>query len=148
MLTIHKIDKHNSISELQINQYSDFLYQHLEHYGDEKEDIIKAIHYAMGINDKPGGFILYATDEQEKIVGIAVLLDTLMHGFIPEHILVYLAIDSSVRGQGLGSQLLDGVKAEAKGSIALHVDKDNPAQNLYERKGFEKKYIEMRLTRD
>lgn len=147
MLTIHKIDKNNAITDLQINQYSDFLYQHLEHYGDEKEDVIKAIHYALGLNDKPGGFILYATDQQDTIVGVAVLLDTLMGGFIPEHILVYLAIDASVRGQGLGGQLLDRVKAEAKGSIALHVDRDNPAQNLYERKGFEKKYIEMRLTR-
>lgn len=147
MLTIHKIDKNNTITDSQINQYSDFLYQHLEHYGDEKEDIIKAIHYALGVDDKPGGFILYATDEQNTIVGVAVLLDTLMGGFIPEHILVYLAIDASVRGQGLGGQLLDRVKSEAKGSIALHVDKDNPAQNLYERKGFEKKYIEMRFTR-
>lgn len=147
MLTIHKIDNQNTITEAQINQYCDFLYQHLEQYGDKKQDIIKALHYALAIDNKPGGFILCAKDEQQNIVGITVLLDTLMDGFIPEHILVYIAIDASVRGQGLGGQLLDRVKTEAKGSIALHVDKDNPAQNLYERKGFEKKYIEMRLTK-
>ncbi|KUF43257.1 GNAT family N-acetyltransferase [Myroides marinus] len=148
MLTIHKINKFNTPADTQIEQYCNFLYQHLEQYGDKKEDILKAIHYALAKNDKPGGFILYATDSNDNIVGIAVLLDTLMDGFIPEHILVYLAIDASVRGQGLGGQLLDRVKTEAKGSIALHVDRDNPAQNLYERKGFEKKYIEMRLTRE
>lgn len=147
MLTIHKIDSQNTVTEAQIKQYSDFLYQHLEQYGDEKQDITKALHYALAIDNKPGGFILCAKDEQQNIVGITVLLDTLMDGFIPEHILVYIAIDASVRGQGLGGQLLDRLKTEARGSIALHVDKDNPAQNLYERKGFEKKYIEMRLTK-
>lgn len=147
MLTIHKIDQHTAITDEQINQYTVFLHQHLEQYGDKEEDIRKAIDYALARNNKPGGFILLAFDQQQHIVGIAVLLDTLMDGFIPEHILVYLAIDASVRGQGLGKQLLERVKTEAKGSIALHVDRDNPAQNLYERLGFEKKYIEMRLTR-
>lgn len=147
MLTIHKIDQHTAITDEQINQYTVFLHQHLEQYGDKEEDIRKAIDYALARNNKPGGFILLAFDQQQHLVGIAVLLDTLMDGFIPEHILVYLAIDASVRGQGLGKQLLERVKTEAKGSIALHVDRDNPAQNLYERLGFEKKYIEMRLTR-
>ena len=31
--------------------------------------------------------------------------------------------------------------------IALHVEKDNPAVFLYEKLGFENKYLEMRLTR-
>ncbi|MGL4584226.1 MAG: GNAT family N-acetyltransferase [Flavobacterium sp.] len=147
MLTIHKIDALTPTTDKQINQYTTFLHQHLEQYGDKKEDIRKAIDYALARNNKPGGFILSAFDQQQHIVGIAVLLDTLMDGFIPEHILVYIAIDASVRGQGLGKQLLERVKTEAKGSIALHVDRDNPAQNLYKRLGFEKKYIEMRLTR-
>lgn len=147
MLTIHKIDALTPTTDEQINQYTTFLHQHLEQYGDKEEDIRKAIDYALARNNKPGGFILSAFDQQQQIVGIAVLLDTLMDGFIPEHILVYIAIDASVRGQGLGKQLLERVKTEAKGSIALHVDRDNPAQNLYERLGFEKKYIEMRLTR-
>lgn len=147
MLTIHKIDALTPITDEQINQYTTFLHQHLEQYGDKEEDIRKAIDYALARNNKPRGFILSAFDQQQHIVGIAVLLDTLMDGFIPEHILVYIAIDASVRGQGLGKQLLERVKTEAKGSIALHVDRDNPAQNLYERLGFEKKYIEMRLTR-
>ncbi|MEK6492742.1 GNAT family N-acetyltransferase [Myroides odoratimimus] len=147
MLSIHKIDKHTPTNESKIKEYVDFLYLHLEQYGDEKQDIEKAIHYALSYDNKPGGFILVAKNKEERIVGITVLLDTLMGGFIPEHILVYITIDSSVRGQGLGGQLIDRLKEEAHGSIALHVDKDNPAQNLYERKGFEKKYIEMRLTK-
>lgn len=147
MLTILKKSKETPITNDEITTYTNFLFQHLEQYGDEKKDISKAIDYALGRNNKPGGFIIIAKDEDQRIVGISVVLDTLMDGFIPEHILVYIAIDSEVRGKGIGGQLIDRVKEEAHGSIALHVDRDNPAQNLYERKGFEKKYIEMRLTK-
>ncbi len=147
MLTIQKKSKETPITNEEITTYTDFLFQHLEQYGDEKKDIVKAIDYALGRNNKPGGFIIIAKDEEQQIVGISVVLDTLMDGFIPEHILVYIAIDAKTRGQGIGGQIIDRVKEEAHGSIALHVDRDNPAQNLYERKGFEKKYIEMRLTK-
>jgi ribosomal protein S18 acetylase RimI-like enzyme len=70
-----------------------------------------------------------------------------MSGFIPDHILVYIATDSKVRGKGIGSLLMDQLKKECSGAIALHVEESNPAQFLYEKKGFEKKYIEMRLNR-
>ncbi|MEC4114084.1 GNAT family N-acetyltransferase [Myroides pelagicus] len=147
MLSIKKIDQQSNTNPNEINQYADFLNQHLEQYGDKKEDIVKAIEYALAHNNKPGGFLLVATKQDNTIVGITVVLDTLMQGFIPEHILVYIATDSKERGKGIGAQLIKRVKQEAKGSIALHVDRDNPAQNLYEREGFEKKYIEMRLTK-
>ncbi|MDR0230229.1 MAG: GNAT family N-acetyltransferase [Flavobacteriaceae bacterium] len=147
MLTFLKLTKESLVTTEELDVYTTFLYKHLEHYGDTKEAIAKAIAYALGQNNKPGGFVLVAHAAEQKIVGIAVLLDTLMEDFIPEHILVYLAVDNAVRGQGLGRQLLDEIKREAKGSIALHVDPDNPAQNLYERQGFQKKYIEMRLTK-
>jgi ribosomal-protein-alanine N-acetyltransferase len=34
-----------------------------------------------------------------------------------------------------------------EGNIALHVEPDNPAKNLYERMGFTNKYLEMRLNK-
>ncbi|MDR2221912.1 MAG: GNAT family N-acetyltransferase [Flavobacteriaceae bacterium] len=144
MLVYSKITKETEVSRDEIKAYTVFLYQHLEQYGDTEVDIAKAIAYALGHDNKPGGFIMLAHTTNQNIVGIGVLLDTLMEGFIPEHILVYLAIDSSVRGQGIGGKMLDVIQQEVKGNIALHVDNDNPAQDLYERKGFEKKYIEMR----
>lgn len=147
MFTVEKKDKNQQPNSAEVQSYVNFLYQHLEQYGDKKEDIKKALDYALSVNDKPGGFILIAQNKQSEIVGIAVILNTLMSGFIPEHILVYIATDARLRGQGIGSLLLDTLKKECDGSVALHVENSNPVQFLYEKKGFEKKYIEMRLNR-
>lgn len=144
MIQIEKKNSESSVNQAQVDHYVDFLFQHLEQYGDAKEDIAKAINYALGIDGKPGGILLIAKVDQQ-IAGMTVVLNTLMQGFIPEHILVYIATDQNQRGQGIGGKLIDYLKEELQGSIALHVDFNNPAQHLYERKGFEKKYIEMRL---
>ncbi|MGS4344168.1 GNAT family N-acetyltransferase [Myroides odoratus] len=146
MIQIEKKNSDSPVSQEQVEQYANFLFQHLEQYGDAKQDILKALDYALGRNNKPGGLILIAKEE-EQIVGMTVVLNTLMEGFIPEHILVYIATDQTQRGKGIGGQLIDVLQSEVTGSIALHVDFNNPAQHLYERKGFEKKYIEMRVTR-
>ncbi|MGG5506781.1 MULTISPECIES: GNAT family N-acetyltransferase [unclassified Myroides] len=145
MIQIEKKNSDSPVTPEQVTQYVNFLFQHLEQYGDAKEDIAKAIDYALGRNNKPGGLLAIAK-EGEEIVGITVVLHTLMEGFIPEHILVYIATDQAQRGKGIGGKLIDSVKTALSGSIALHVDFTNPAQHLYERKGFEKKYIEMRLN--
>jgi ribosomal protein S18 acetylase RimI-like enzyme len=70
-----------------------------------------------------------------------------MSGYIPENILVYIAVDAEQRGKGIGGKLMKMAMKMAKGAIALHVEPDNPAKKLYERLGFTNKYLEMRLTR-
>ncbi|HNR54357.1 MAG TPA: GNAT family N-acetyltransferase, partial [Flavobacteriales bacterium] len=66
---------------------------------------------------------------------------------IPENILVYIAVDRSSRGKGVGRRLMQAALDKARGSIALHVEPDNPARKLYEALGFTNKYLEMRLHR-
>src|SRR5699024_2952589 len=87
------------------NDIAEFLHMHLDEYGDKKEDILKCIAYAFG--DKPGqsGFILLAHKEA-AIVGAVIINNTNMTGYIPEHILVYIAVDGSQRGQGIGKELM------------------------------------------
>jgi ribosomal protein S18 acetylase RimI-like enzyme len=68
-----------------------------------------------------------------------------MKGYIPENILVYIAVNKEYRGKGIGGKLIDEAIKKADGEVALHVEYDNPAKRLYERKGFESKYAEMRL---
>ena len=121
-----------------------FLFTHLEQYGDKTEDILKCISYAM--NPEKGGTIIVGLDD-EKIVGVVILNNTGMGGFIPENILVYIAVDNSQRGKGFGKKLMQKAIDTAKGNIALHVEPDNPAKGLYEKLGFTNKYLEMRLTK-
>ena len=68
-----------------------------------------------------------------------------MDGYIPENILVYIAVDAAKRGNGIGKQLMEAAIDRSQGDIALHVEYENPAKRLYERIGFGSKYAEMRF---
>ncbi|MCI4648208.1 GNAT family N-acetyltransferase [Phaeodactylibacter sp.] len=122
----------------------DFLFHHLDQYGDAREDIHKAIQYALKETASHGGFVIAGALEG-KIVGAVVINRTGMEGYIPENILVYIAVDGSQRGKGIGKTLMQKAISLAQGDIALHVEPDNPARHLYEKLGFTNKYLEMRL---
>ena len=121
-----------------------FLCTHLEQYGDTIEDITKCMDYVM--NPIKGGNIIVGIDDQ-KIVGVVILNNTGMKDFIPENILVYIAVDNSQRGKGYGKKKKKKAISIAEGNIALHVEPDNPAKKLYESLGFANKYLEMRLIK-
>ena len=70
-----------------------------------------------------------------------------MSGYIPENILVYIAVNKNQRGKGVGKQIMQKAIANTDGDIALHVEKDNPAKFLYEKMGFTNPYLEMRLKK-
>jgi len=125
-------------------EIAEFLEEHLGKYGDPLEDIINSIDYAFSKEKGKGGFVLVLHDG-EDILGSVVVNDTGMEGYIPEHILVYIAVDKKLRGQGLGSRLLKETIDRCDGDISLHVEYDNPAKKLYERLGFKSKYAEMRF---
>ena len=73
--------------ELGLEQIRDFLFEHLDQYGDEREDIMKAINYSLSKGITPGGFVVVGRDEG-VIVGAVVVNKTGMEGYIPENILV------------------------------------------------------------
>ena len=128
--------------QLNNNMIVDFLYNHLDEFGDKKEDILKAIEYSL--NPDKGGFVLVGTDNN-NIIGAVVVNKTGMEGYIPSNILVYIAVDGEQRGKGIGKQLMKEAINNTKGGIALHVEPNNPAKFLYEKLGFTNKYLEMRL---
>lgn len=119
----------------------DFLYNHLDQFGDKKEDILKAIEYAL--NPKQGGLVLIQI-ENDEIIGAVVVNKTGMDGYIPGNILVYIAVHRNYRGKGVGKNLMLQVMPSTTGGIALHVEPNNPAKFLYEKLGFTNKYLEMR----
>jgi ribosomal-protein-alanine N-acetyltransferase len=133
----------NRPNETQKQEIIDFLYTHLDKFGDPKEDISKAIDYSLKISDSFGGFVLELKDDNQ-VIGAVVINKTGMDGYIPGNILVYIAMHRDYRGKGLGKELMEKSLAEAAGDVALHVEPDNPAKKLYEKFGFTNKYLEMR----
>lgn len=128
------------------DQIADFFKKHLDQYGDTKGAILKCIAYAYG--DAPGqdGFILIAHEDNE-ILGGVIINKTNMSEYIPENILVYIAVHQKTRGKGVGKALMQRTVEHTSGDIALHVEPDNPAKYLYEKFGFTNKYLEMRLQK-
>jgi len=135
-----------TIGLVQRDEVAEFLFQHLDEFGDKKADIKKAIDYALDSGVTPGGFVVTARDGG-KIIGAVVMNRTGMSGYIPENILVYIAMHGDYRGKGIGKELMKRAIDNADGNIALHVEPHNPAKFLYEKLGFTNKYLEMRLNK-
>ncbi|HKJ30213.1 MAG TPA: GNAT family N-acetyltransferase [Balneolales bacterium] len=123
---------------------ADFLYVHLDEFGDDKKDILKCLDYALSEEPGRGGFIVLAQNDDTQIVGAVIINVTGMSGYIPENILVYIAVNRDYRGKGIGKKLMEHTIEHADGDIALHVEPHNPAKFLYEKYGFTNKYLEMR----
>ncbi len=124
-----------------------FLFHHLQEYGDKTEDIGKCFDFAVRDSKEGlGGFVLIL-NENGGINGVTIVNKTGMGGYIPENILVYIAVHEKARGKGVGKKIMNKAIELADGDIALHVEPNNPAKILYEKLGFENKYLEMRLKK-
>lgn len=147
MLQIKEIRKIEDFKpELTKNEFIDFLHKHLDQFGDPKDQIEKSIDYAFSNAEGKGGFLL-AGFWENNLVGALIMNKTGMSGYIPDNILVYVAVDANLRGKGIGAKIIEKSFELAEGDIKLHVEYDNPAKRLYERLGMTTKYAEMRLKR-
>lgn len=148
MIDLTVIKNENEFPEgIDRDQFIDFLYNHLDQFGDPREDIGNCIDYAFSSAEGKGGFLISA-QKDGKLVGALIMNETGMGGYIPENYLVYIAVDASERGQGIGGSIMDNALEVAQGDVALHVEYENPAKRLYERKGFTNKYAEMRYHKE
>ena len=148
MLRFKEIRHENEFDEeLTREKFVDFLYKHLDKFGDSKEAIGKSIDYAFSKEKGCGGFLLAAYNGDE-LIGALVMNNTGMSGYIPENVLVYVAVDSRFRGKGFGREIVNKAISLADGDVKLHVEYENPAKRLYERIGFTTKYAEMRYIKE
>ncbi|WP_194774418.1 GNAT family N-acetyltransferase [Pararhodonellum marinum] len=146
MFKIETLTAIDHATYLQKKEIADFLFENLDEYGDPHHHIMKCLDYALDQAVDKGGFVVLAR-EDDKIVGAVIMNKTGMSGYIPENILVYIAVHASQRGKGVGKKLMKTAIEMANGDIALHVEADNPAKILYEKLGFTNKYLEMRLKK-
>src|SRR5699024_4781007 len=109
------------------SEIRDLLYEHLDEFGDSKEAIERCIGYAYGDELGQDGLILIAHDE-DTITGAVIINYTNMSLYIPENILVYIAVNQNYRRQGIGQKMMEMVDDATDGDIALHVEPDNPAK--------------------
>ena len=120
-----------------------FLYESLKPYEDPLPVVRQGLVDALAPRAGEPGFVLIAEDDSRP-VGALIMLRTGMKGYVPENLLLMVAVDPSARGRGIGAQLIQRAFERADGDIKLHVEYDNPAKRLYERLGMTSKYAEMR----
>jgi [ribosomal protein S18]-alanine N-acetyltransferase len=132
--------------EVEMDTLVDFFHHTMKPYHDEPEDVRRGLEYALSSSAGRGGFILLALQEG-LLVGALTMLDTGMKGFIPENVLLFVAVLPEQRGQGIGQALIERGLNETEGAVKLHVEHDNPSLRLYQRVGFENKYLEMRCNK-
>lgn len=93
-----------------------FLFNHLDEYGDARQDIAKCMGYALSGAEGKGGAVLVAR-EGDTVVGALILNNTGMSGYIPENILVYIAVHGSQRGKGVGKSWCSWLQKTRLGAL-------------------------------
>ena len=122
-----------------------FLHESLKPFEDSLPDVRQGINDALSPEAGEPGFILIS-EHDENPLGALVMLRTGMAGYVPENLLLWVAVSPSARGHGIGSRLITRSFELADGDVKLHVEYDNPAKRLYERLGMTSKYAEMRYS--
>ncbi len=121
-----------------------FFHETMKPYHDSLDDVNRALDYAFVPGAGQGGFLTLAGLDG-RLVGALLMLRTGMAGYVPSNILLFVSVDPSCRGAGLGGRIITESVRDLAGDVKLHVEYDNPAKRLYERLGFTTKYAEMRL---
>jgi ribosomal-protein-alanine N-acetyltransferase len=147
MLKLQQIESEDEFPNgLTKEAFVDFMHLHLGRFGDTKSAIAKSIDYAFSCADGKGGFLLAAYD-RGILVGGLIMNHTGMSEYVPENLLVYVAVSDEHRNRGYGARIVERAFDICEGNVALHVEYENPAKRLYERLGMRSKYAEMRYIK-
>lgn len=145
-MTIKTYDAFSRLSIFDINRVTNFLFHNFDQFRDSKSAIRKSLMYAAKEIPGLGGYV-FVLEEGDEILGAVVVNRTGMNEYLSENILVYVAVKKELRRKGLGKKLIEHTIKYCKGDIAIHINQENPAINLFKGKGFKARNIEMRLER-
>lgn len=145
-MIIKTFDAFTRLSINDINKIANFLHENSGEFGDCKSAVKKSLLYAAKEIPGLGGYV-FTMEHKSELLGALVINKTGMKEYIPENILINVAVKKEYRGKGIAKELINYMIAYCKGDIALHINKNNPVVKLFEDRGFKPKNIEMVLER-
>ncbi|WP_242155084.1 GNAT family N-acetyltransferase [Aestuariivivens sediminis] len=145
-MAIKTFDAFTRLSLMDINRITNFLYQYSGEFKDSKIAIRKSILYAAKEIPGLGGYV-FVMEEYNEILGAIVVNRTGMNEYMPENLLVNVAVKEGKRGKGIGKSLIKHTKKYCKGDIGTYINIRNPVIKLFEKQGFKVKNVELRLVR-
>mgnify|MGYP003665233871 CR=1 FL=1 len=145
-MTIKTFDAFTRLSINDINRIANFLHENSGAFGDGKSAIKKSLLYAAKEIPGLGGYV-FVMEHKNEVVGALVINKTGMKEYVPENILVNVAVKQEYRGEGIAKELINYTIKYCKGDIALHINENNPVVKLFENRGFKPKNIEMVFER-
>lgn len=145
-MTIQTFDAFNRLSLFDITRITNFLYSYSGDFKDTKSGIRKSLMYAA--KEIPGlGGAVFILENNNEIIAALVINKTGMNEYIPENIIVNIAVKDEYRKNGIAKKLITYAKNYCTGDISLHINKDNTAIQLFEKEGFKETNIEMRFKK-
>ena len=123
---------------------AEFTHAAMKPWEDSLADTRQGISDALNGQPAQGGFVLLA-HTQANLDGVLVMLSTGMKGYVPEYLLLFMAVRPAMRRRGIAHALLTTACNTADGDIKLHVEAGNPARTVYEKVGFAARYLDMRI---
>ena len=112
---------------LGLNEIEDFFHTRMKPYHDKQEDVRRGLLHALSKKKDNSGFVLLARERTNgRLVGGLTMLDTGMKGYIPENLLLFVAVEPKLRGRGIGRKLISKALDRCSGDVKLHVEKQNP----------------------
>lgn len=136
----------NRPTEMEKLEIVRFLYNLIENDSHSKECIRRALDYSIKDFFSFGGFTI-VNKINNLIIGVAIINQTGMKGYVAENILVYFGIQEQYRLNGIAKQMIEQIKNHAKGDIAIHLKNDIEMINLFKKFGFSSAITELRINR-
>lgn len=122
-----------------------FLCEHTE--GADRQQVRDAIEYAIKHKPSFGGFVLTVLQDRQ-IIATVVVNRTGMEGYNAKNLFVYVTFHKDYcNDEAMIHEVMRSAIKHADGEIALHIEHDNPALQLYKKLGFREQYLELRLDK-
>ena len=146
MVAYQLLNATDFVTTLEKEAIINFLLASLDDYTDTRENVSRAIEYALSKFPHQGGFVIVARRE-EAIAGVAVVNRTNFEGYFAENILVFLSVAETDRRMGVATNLLKQIKLYAKGDVMIRLDNSSSVRELFEKSGFSKDCTEFVFKR-